>query len=186
MNAPHVTLIWSPPRLAPPQASDFVAVLERALPRIPLTVRLARTRFGWTVTHACAGADPRTAPRPLEYKAAVVWALQRAGLLVRDCPICGDPIDVIGTEPRPYELRRRGVAPERSHARYFAHPHATACTPLDLWTRFAIPCACGAPLRFTVSASESLESGGQLACECGARYALEPRITGGGIRVDAS
>jgi hypothetical protein len=185
MNAPRVTLIWSPARLAPPRAAELAALLERALPRVSLTVRLARARYGWSVTHAGTG-DPKTSSRPLEYKADVVWALQRAGLLVRDCPICGDPIDEIGTEPRPAALRQRGVAPDRSHARYFAHPHATACTPLDLWTRFAVLCACGAPLRFTLSASESLESGGQVACKCGARYALEPRITGAGLRVDAS
>jgi hypothetical protein len=37
-----------------------------------------------------------------------------------------------------------------------------------------------------VNASESVESGGELACECGARYVLEARVTGAGIRVGAA
>ena len=30
---------------------------------------------------------------------------------------------------------------------------------------------------------ESIESGGALACECGTRYGLEPRVTGAGLTV---
>jgi len=185
MNATRVSLLWYPRRLAPPNAADYAAALERAIPRLGVTVRLAHGRHGWTVTHACTG-DLKTSTHPLEYKAAAVWALQRAGLFVRDCPVCGDPVDVMGTEPRRFDLRQHGVAPEHSHARYYAHQHATACAPLDLWARFAARCACGRPLRFVVNASESIESGGELACECGARYVLEPRITGAGIRVGAA
>src|SRR5262245_51456266 len=112
MNATRVSLQWQPRRLAPPNAADYQAALERDIPPIDLTVRLAHGRHGWTVTHACVG-DPKTSRHPLEYKAAAVWSLQRAGLFVRDCPVCGDPVDVMGTEPRRYELRQRGVAPDR-------------------------------------------------------------------------
>src|SRR5512132_2406327 len=136
MNARRISLLWFPRRLAPKDALSLAAALEQAIPRVALSVHLARDRYGWTVTRACTG-DPRTAPHPLEYKAPVVAALQRAGLFVRDCPICGDPVDVIGTEPRRFELRERGVAPEHSHARYYAHRHTSACTPLELWARFA-------------------------------------------------
>jgi hypothetical protein len=185
MNARRISLLWFPRRLAPHNAGALADALEQAIPRVALTVHLQRDRYGWTVTRACAG-DPRASPHPLEYKPEVAAALQRAGLFVRDCPICGDPVDVIGTEPRRFELRERGVAPEHSHARYYAHRHTNACTPVELWARFAARCACGAPLRFVVKAAEAVQSGGSLACECGARYALEPRVTGGGIAVETA
>jgi len=185
MNATRVTLVWYPHRQAPPNTSRFVAALERAIPRRSVTVRLARTRYGWTVTHACAG-DPAASSSPLEYKAPAVWALQSAGLVVQDCPVCADPVEVMGTELRPDELRARGVAPDRTHAHYYGHKHAAACTPVDVWARFSIPCRCGAPLRFVVKASESIASGGALACECGAQYALEAKATGAGIAIEAT
>ena len=152
---------------------------------MPLTVRVAYSRHGWTVTHACEG-DWKTSPRPAEYKAAAAWALRRAGLLVRDCPVCGDPVEAFGREPREVDVREHGVAPDESHRSYYGHRYTTACIPPDLWARFAVPCACGQPLRFVVKASEAVEGGGELACECGARYALEPRATGAGVRVETS
>jgi hypothetical protein len=184
MTANRVRLLWSPRHLAPPNVADYVAALERAIPAAIFTVHLTRDRYGWTITYAAEG-EGETSRRPLEYKRAAAWALQRTGLLVRDCPVCGDPLEIIGTEPRNFELRVHGVAPDHTHARYYAHRYATACTPLDLWARFTVPCRCGQKLRFVLAASESLESGGALACECGTRYALEPRVTGGGMTVSA-
>src|SRR5947208_2881762 len=96
-SARRVSVVWSPTRLAPHDAARFRAALERVAPRIDLTVRVARCRDGWTVTHACEG-DWKSARRPTEHKAAAAWALQRAGLIVSDCPVCGDPVAAFGME----------------------------------------------------------------------------------------
>ena len=184
-SAGRVSVVWYPPRLAPHDAARFVAALERAVPRVALTVRLARVRDGWTVTHACAG-DWKTAVRPAEYKAAAAWALRCAGLCVADCPVCGDPVEAFGSEPRETEVRAHGVAPAQERRSFYGHRYSTACTAPDFWARFAIPCACGERLRFVVKAAEALEGGGELRCGCGARFALEPRASGAGVRVEPS
>jgi hypothetical protein len=186
MTATRVRLLWSPRHLAPSNSLELATAVERVIPRVAVTVELSRDRYGWRVEHAGAMNDDGPVRPSFEYKREVVWALQRAGLPMRDCPLCGDPIEIVGKEPRHFELRTRGVAPDQTHARYYAHRYATACTPLDAWARFTVPCACGRKLPFVMKASESVESGGELACGCGTRYALESRLTGGGIAVDGA
>jgi hypothetical protein len=182
-SARRVSVVWYPARLAPHDAARFRAALEGVAPRADLSVRLARGRDGWTVTHACEG-DWKTAPRPTEHKAAAAWALRRAGLIVGDCPVCGDPVDAFGTESRETAVREHGVAPEHGRRSFYAHRYSTACTAPDFWARFSLPCACGERLRFVVKAAEAVEGGGELTCRCGARYALEPRASGAGVSIE--